>query len=85
MNEMASLKRSGTPTAAKITLSPFVLPQGVTNSCSILMGIAGNLTTGAVVDAVGSYCPVFSLAIFLYLSSWMLWVANMRGDKVALS
>ncbi len=37
--------------------------------CSILMGIAGNLATGAIVGSTGSFREVFAVTAALYVTS----------------
>lgn len=57
---------------------------GITNSCSIIMGIAGNLATGLIVEATGSYRTVFVCTAALYLTSCAAFVALLRGRHLSL-
>eukprot|EP00798_Chlamydomonas_sp_ICE-L_P012598 gene12598-15824_t len=55
---------------------------GLTNSCSIAMGILGNLGTGYIVEATGSYASIFLIAVLLYLSSCAIFLTAMDGTKL---
>uniref|UniRef100_A0A383WD31 Major facilitator superfamily (MFS) profile domain-containing protein n=1 Tax=Tetradesmus obliquus TaxID=3088 RepID=A0A383WD31_TETOB len=55
---------------------------GITNTCSIAAGIAGNLVTGCVVEASGSYGAVFLLFAALNLSAAAAFNAFTSTNKV---
>ena len=55
---------------------------GVTNSAGIITGIVGNLATGAIVVATGSYQLVFLLTGGIYASSFIVWLAMLKGDPI---
>lgn len=59
--------------------------QGVTNSCSIATGIAGNMAAGWLLAATGSYCSLFQLTVLLYASSFVVFCAVLRGQPVSLA
>jgi uncharacterized membrane protein YeaQ/YmgE (transglycosylase-associated protein family) len=61
------------------------LVQGLTNSCSIALGIVGNLVTGWLVECTGSYNAIFALTCALCASSCALWLAFARGQRVSLA
>ncbi|GLC39136.1 hypothetical protein PLESTB_001509800 [Pleodorina starrii] len=58
---------------------------GLTNTASILGGIAGNLATGAVLQATGGYGAVFWVAVALYGTSWIVFQRLLQGEPVALA
>ncbi|KAF8059183.1 NDK1 [Scenedesmus sp. PABB004] len=49
--------------------------QGVTNSASILAGIACSLLTGLAVERTGSYCAVFGALACVYAAAACVWCA----------
>jgi nitrate/nitrite transporter NarK len=55
---------------------------GITNTCSIATGILGNLVTGVVVEATGSYASVFVLFAALNLSAALAFSAFTSTNKV---
>lgn len=55
---------------------------GVTNSCGIVVGIIGNLVTGSLVAATGSYTLVFQLTAAIYASSAVVWLLLLKGQPV---
>lgn len=57
---------------------------GLTNSCSILAGLAGNLCTGVLAQTTGSYQLVFAVAIALYISSWWIFTQALKGQPIHL-
>ncbi|EFJ46763.1 hypothetical protein VOLCADRAFT_92899 [Volvox carteri f. nagariensis] len=57
---------------------------GLTNTGSILGGIAGNLATGAVLQATGGYWAVFWIAAALYGTSWICFLCLLQGDPISL-
>jgi hypothetical protein len=61
------------------------LVQGLTNSCSIALGIGGNLCTGWLVDSTGSFSAVFALTCALCVSSCLLWLGFAKGQRVSLA
>ncbi|GIL74756.1 hypothetical protein Vretifemale_4681, partial [Volvox reticuliferus] len=58
---------------------------GLTNTASILGGIAGNLATGAVLQATGSYGIVFWVAAALYGTSWVCFQRLLKGEPISLT
>eukprot|EP00775_Hariotina_reticulata_P008736 gene8736-8916_t len=58
--------------------------QGLTNSASIACGIAGNLLTGMVVDATGSFRIVFWVLFALYVIAAGIWIAFSQEHKLRL-
>ncbi|GAX85008.1 hypothetical protein CEUSTIGMA_g12429.t1 [Chlamydomonas eustigma] len=58
---------------------------GITNSCSIAMGILGNLITGMLVSNTGCFSTVFALTSLLYISSAIAFLTFMDGRPVRLS
>lgn len=59
--------------------------QGLTNSCSIAMGVLGNLATGALVDATGSYRAVFGATALVYTASFAAWAALLDGRPINIA
>lgn len=57
---------------------------GLTNTCSILAGLMGNLATGILAQATGSYQMVFGVGITLYVSSWFVFVHTLQGARISL-
>ena len=57
---------------------------GLTNTCSILAGLAGNLCTGLLAQATGSYQLVFAVAIAFYVSSWFAFTQTLQGQQISL-
>lgn len=57
---------------------------GITNTCSILMGILGNLCTGAIVGVSGSYRSVYGVTSLLYLSSFIVFMTVLKGGRIRL-
>ncbi|GFR46273.1 hypothetical protein Agub_g7827, partial [Astrephomene gubernaculifera] len=57
---------------------------GLTNTASILGGIAGNMATGALLQSTGGYGGVFLAAAALYGSSWLCFTTLLRGQPIAL-
>ncbi|KAG1669639.1 hypothetical protein FOA52_010799 [Chlamydomonas sp. UWO 241] len=57
---------------------------GMTNSCSIAMGIIGNLSTGVIVEATGSYRLAFAVPLLMYVSSFALFMGLLRGQPIRL-
>lgn len=55
---------------------------GITNTCSIATGIVGNLVTGVVVEATGSYSSVFVLFALLNVSAALLFSVFTSTNKV---
>lgn len=55
---------------------------GITNTCSIAVGVIGNLITGMVVEATGSYSSVFVLFAALNLSAALLFTLFTSTSKV---
>lgn len=55
---------------------------GITNTCSIAVGVIGNLITGVVVEATGSYSSVFVLFAVLNLSAALLFSVFTSTHKV---
>uniref|UniRef100_A0A7S3VSY5 Major facilitator superfamily (MFS) profile domain-containing protein n=1 Tax=Dunaliella tertiolecta TaxID=3047 RepID=A0A7S3VSY5_DUNTE len=58
---------------------------GLTNSCSIALGIVGNLCTGVLVESTGSYSIVFLVTIGLYLTSLAAFVSFLQGTPLELA
>ncbi|KAG2449157.1 hypothetical protein HYH02_005904 [Chlamydomonas schloesseri] len=57
---------------------------GITNTASILGGIAGNIATGLLVQATGGYEGVFLAAACLYGLSWAVFMVVLRGQPIRL-
>ncbi|KAL6761234.1 major facilitator superfamily transporter [Haematococcus lacustris] len=57
---------------------------GLTNSCSIAMGIMGNLCTGALVQMTGTFSTVFVVTMALYLSSCCVFLAVLKLQPIQL-
>lgn len=57
--------------------------QGLTNSCSIVAGIAGTWLTGVVVEH-GSFTTVFGVLAVLYLAAAVVWVVGITDQRVSL-
>ncbi|MEW5299788.1 MAG: hypothetical protein WDW36_002766 [Sanguina aurantia] len=57
---------------------------GLTNSCSIVMGIAGTVATPMIVAASGSYQSVFLITAALHISSFIAFTALLRGRPLLL-
>lgn len=45
----------------------------------------GNLATGALLQATGSYQLVFGAAALLYVSSWLVFSEVLRGQQLRLA
>lgn len=58
---------------------------GITNCCSIAMGLVGNLATGVLLGATGSYRAGFVVPVLLYLSSFAAFMLLLRGQPLRLS
>ena len=56
----------------------------LTNTCGTVVGVAGNVATGMLAQG-GGYGAVFALTALLYLASFILWNAFMRGQPLSLS
>ncbi len=54
-------------------------------SCSITMGIVANALTARIVEATGSYGPVFGLTAVLYVTSFVAFVSLLRGEPIRLA
>ncbi|PNW88294.1 hypothetical protein CHLRE_01g023000v5 [Chlamydomonas reinhardtii] len=57
---------------------------GLTNTASILGGIAGNIATGLLLQATGGYEGVFLAAACLYGLSWAVFMGVLRGQPIRL-
>ena len=55
---------------------------GITNSLGIITGVIGNLATGAIVVATGSYQAVFQVTAMFYASSFLVWLLLLKGEPV---
>ena len=75
--------RSGLPAAAmqEVAGPSAGALQGLTNSCSILVGIAGTLWTGVVVEQ-GSYCAVFGAMAAAYAAAAVIWAGCLSDVPV---
>lgn len=49
-----------------------------TNTCGILMGIAGNVLTGVVLDRTNSFGAIFCICGLFYISSFLVWMKFVR-------
>jgi len=58
---------------------------GLTNTCSSLAGIAGNLATGILADSNLGFGAVFGLGAFLYATSLVTWLAFADGRAISLT
>ncbi|KAG2485869.1 hypothetical protein HYH03_015452 [Edaphochlamys debaryana] len=58
---------------------------GLTNTASIAGGIAGNLATGWLLQAGSGYAGVFWVAAGLYVSSWLVFTALLKGEPISLA
>ena len=52
----------------------------LTNLCGILMGIAGNILSGYLMEFTGSFSLMFFLTGAMFISSGLAWAALMKGD-----
>lgn len=50
---------------------------GLTNSCSIALGIVGNLCTGMLVESTGSYSVVFMVRL-----DEVIWACHLNGLRM---
>lgn len=57
---------------------------GVTNTCSIAVGVAGNLITGKVIEATGSYSAVFVLFAVLNVTAAVVFSMCTSMNEVRL-
>jgi predicted MFS family arabinose efflux permease len=56
--------------------------QALSNTGGIVMGIAGNILTGALVSRTGSFTAIFALSAALYLSSVAVWTTVLRAGSL---
>ena len=54
----------------------------LSNTGGIVMGIAGNIATGALVARTGSFSAIFWLCAALYLSSVAVWTLVVRSRPI---
>ena len=52
----------------------------LTNLCGILMGIAGNILSGYLMEFTGSFSPMFCITGAMFISSGVAWSVLMKGD-----
>lgn len=58
---------------------------GLTNTCSSLAGVAGNLAAGYLAAGSSGFSAVFALAAALYAASLVTWLAFAKGQNISLS
>ena len=58
---------------------------GITNTCGTLVGIAGNLITGALAAGPLGYQAVFALTMVLHAAALAAWWALARGEELVLT
>ena len=63
--------------------SGFIL--ALTNTGGIVMGIVANLSAGFLLARFGSFGALFGITAALYVSSFAVWAAVIRGDQLYVS
>eukprot|EP00873_Tetraselmis_striata_P034628 jgi/Tetstr1/454892/TSEL_041756.t1 len=58
---------------------------GITNSFGILIGVAGNVLTGIVLERTNDYRAIFFLTALFYTSSFAAWACVMRGQRLRIA
>ena len=58
---------------------------GLTNTCSSLSGIVGNLVTSAVAGGPGGFSAVFAVVMVLHAVSMVTWLLFARGKQIRLT
>jgi len=57
----------------------------ITNSFGILIGVAGNLLTGIILERSNDYRAIFFITAVFYTTSFIAWVFAMKGQKLRIA